>query len=92
MYFWKIEGFDGLTRIYEKHVKAGCYNEDSIKQLLRTLAATSGLTFDEIVGAYASKSCKSKNALLEVRKDGLHPIFSCGENPFFTARVVREHS
>ena len=88
--YWHIEGYDGLTKIYDRKVKVGYFSENQIKNLLMALAAKAGLNFDEIVGAYAKKRTKIWNELLSIRKDGPHPIYMCGENPHFIARVVVE--
>ena len=76
--------------IYDRKVKLGYFSEVRIQELLMALAARAGLNYDEIVGAYAAKNAKIANLLLEVRKDGPHPVYTCGDNPWFTARVVEE--
>lgn len=88
--YWHIEGYDSLTKIYDRKVKVGYFSEKQIQALLKTLAARAGLNFNEIVGAYAARSSKIANDLLSIQKDGLHAIYSCGDNPHFIARVV-EH-
>jgi len=88
--YWHIEGYDNLAKIYEKNVKAGYFSDRQIQTLLMALAAKAGLDFDEIVGAHAKKGTKIKNNLLSVQKDGPYPKYSCGDNPYFTARVIRE--
>ena len=82
-FYWLIEGFDGTTKIYEKRVDAGQFTTDQAKPLLRALVAKAGLTFDEIIGAYAKRRTRIANAHLEVRKDGPYPVFYCGSNPHF---------
>ena len=85
--YWHIKGYDSQTKIYDQKVKIGCFSESQIKNLLKALAAKSGLDFDEIVGAYAKKGTKISNDLLLIQKDGHYPIYSCGGNPVFIARV-----
>jgi len=34
MRFWKIEGYDGLTKIYERELKTGCFSEKEIAGIL----------------------------------------------------------
>jgi hypothetical protein len=87
--YWHIEGYDGLTKIYDRKVKSGYYGENQVQELVKALAAKAGLSFDEIVGAYARKRTKISNDLLSVRRDGPHLVFMCGENPHFIARFVK---
>ena len=85
---WHIVGWDGTKKIFETHVPLGCFSENQIQRLLMCLAAKSGLTFEEIVGAYSRRRTKLANDLLHCHKDGLGPAYNCGTNPHFTARVV----
>jgi len=89
---WKIEGYDSLTKIYEKEFKAGCITEKQIQAVLQSLVAKAGLDFDEIVGAYAKRGTNIANDLLLVQRDGPYPRFMCGDNPYFTARVIDKDS
>ena len=72
---WKIKGYDSTTEIL-----SGVYvaDDSEVQRLLRELAA-GGLTPREIFEANTGVS-----ALLHVSasKEG----YSCGSNPFFTAR------
>lgn len=88
--FWHIEGYDSTTKIYDRKVKIGFFSENQIQNLLKALAAKAGLTFDEIVGAYAKKKTMISNNLLSIQKDGPYPVYMCGDNPHFIARVVVE--
>jgi hypothetical protein len=85
--YWLIEGYDGTDKIYEKKVPVGQITQDQIKALLMALTAKAGLTYDEIVGAYATRRTKIGNDLLRVHKDGPLPIFHCGSNPHFVASI-----
>ncbi len=87
MRYWHIEGYESLTKIYDRKVKIGHFSEKQLQSLLMTLTAKAGLSFDEIVGAYASKRSKISNNLLFIQRD-LYPVISCGDNPHFIARVV----
>jgi len=82
-FYWLIEGFDSTTKIYEKRLDIGQLTTDQAKALLRALVAKAGLTFDEIVGAYAKRRTSVANVHLEVHKDGPYPVFHCGSNPHF---------
>jgi hypothetical protein len=89
--YWHIEGYDSLNKIYDRKIKAGYFSEKQIQTLLMALAARAGLNFDEIVSAYAKKGTKIANELLSVQKDGPYPItYSCGSNPHFIARIIRD--
>jgi hypothetical protein len=86
---WRIEGYDSLTKIYDQEVEVSCFSEKQIQALLMALAAKAGLGFTEIVGAYARRRSRIANNFLSVRKEGRpYPVFSCGDNPHFIARVV----
>jgi hypothetical protein len=87
MRYWHIEGYDGTTKIYNYELPIGYLSESQLQSLLMALSAKAGLTMDEIVGAYARKNSKIHNNHLVVQRD-LHPVFRCGENPYFIARVV----
>ncbi|RUO69613.1 hypothetical protein [Idiomarina ramblicola] len=89
--YWKIEGFDGADKIFEKKVRAWAFSESKIQEALKALASRGGLELDEILGAYARKGAKEANELLVVNREQGNPIFSCGENPHFIATVIYEN-
>ena len=80
---WLIEGYDGAKKIYERRVDYGQLTTDQAKALIRALTAKAGLTFDEIVGAYAKKRTQIATAHLDIHKDGPFPVFWCGNQPHF---------
>jgi len=88
--YWLIRGYEGTSEIFATRVSIGHFSEEQIKGLLRSLAAKAGLTFDEIVGAYAKRKSRISNNLLSIHKDFAQPVWMCGENPHFTAAVVDE--
>lgn len=65
MEFWKIEGYNSLSKIYEKELKSGCLSEKQIQAVLQSLVAKAALDFDEIVGAYAKRGTRIANDLLQ---------------------------
>tara|TARA_Y100001001_G_C7821387_1_gene243584 strand:- start:123 stop:416 length:294 start_codon:yes stop_codon:yes gene_type:complete len=86
--YWKIEGFNGSTKIFKETVKVGMYSEAQMKLLLKSLVCKAGLGFNEIVGAYARRGTWFANDLLEVTvSDGPTKVLMCGSNPHFTARI-----
>ena len=88
MRYWRIEGFDGLEKIYQEDLRCGLITENQLQSLLKALVANASLNYSEIVGAYVRKNTKRANELLLVTYYKPEPKYSCGENPFFTARVV----
>ena len=86
---WEIRGYDGTEKIFEVRVPAGYFTENQIQELLKTLAAKAGLSFNEIVGAYAKRKTRLANDFLEVRRDGPKSQIMCGSNPHFIARIVK---
>ena len=62
--------------------------EEQIKAVLQALAAKAGLTFDEIIGAYAKRGTKIATDLLLVQRDSPYPVFTCGSNQYFIAEVA----
>jgi hypothetical protein len=88
--YWLIRGHDSHKTIFEISVGLGQFTDLQIKHLLRALAAKAGLSFSEIVGAYAKRGTTASNDLLEVHKDSKYPTYMCGSNPVFTASVADE--
>jgi hypothetical protein len=86
---WLIEGYDGGNKIYERRVDAGQLTENQARALIQALVAKAGLTFDEIVGAYAKKRTRIANVHLDVHRDGPYPVFWCGNNPHFVISARR---
>lgn len=64
--YWHIQGHDSLKTIFETKVPIGQFTSDQIQDLLKALTAKAGLTYVEMVGAYASRRAKIANNLLEV--------------------------
>ena len=85
---WEICGYDSDKKIFETYAPIGYFSERQIQELLKALVAKAGLTFDEIVGAYAKRSTKASNTLLSINKEGPYPQYMCGPNPYFVARIV----
>ena len=87
--YWLIEGHDSFKTFFEMKVGIGQFTSDQIDQLLKALVAKAGLTYSEIVSAYATRRTKIANNLLAVHTD--YPMAMCGTNPYFTATVVDEN-
>jgi len=81
--YWLLEGYDGTKKFYERRLDVGQLTTNQAKALIRALTAKAGLTFDEIVGAYAKKRTRIANVHLGVHKDGPYPVFWCGNQPHF---------
>jgi hypothetical protein len=87
--YWLIRGYDSSTMIYERKIDSGQMTVCQVKDLLKALAAKTGLGLDEIVGAYAKRRTKITNDLLLVQKEGPYPTFHCGSNPLFIAAIAK---
>ena len=86
--FWRVRGYNGLTPFYDVQIPTPYLSENQLKALLRCLAAKEGLSYDEIVGAYAKRKTTLRNDHLEITKNGPYPEYSCGYDPHFVAIVV----
>ena len=89
--YWNIRGYDSTTLIFETTVKLGQFTENQMTHLLQALVSKAGLSYDEIVGAYAKRGTKIANIHLIVHKDFAYPTFMCGSNPHFVASVRDEN-
>ncbi len=76
------------TLIFETKVKRTIFSEYQIEALLKALVAKAGLTYPEIVGAYANRNAKIANVHLDVHQDSTQATYMCGSNPHFVASVV----
>lgn len=88
--YWRIQGHDSTEITYERRIPIGQLSEKQLQELLKALTAKAGLTYDEIVGAYATRRTEIANDLLQVHRDRPNPHFWCGNNPYFDACVVDE--
>jgi hypothetical protein len=86
--YWLIEGHDSFKIFFKMKVGIGQFTSDQLDHLLKALAPKAGLSYSEIVGAYATRRTKIANDLLAVHSD--YPMVMCGTNPYFTATVVDE--
>ena len=86
--FWRIEGYDSTTLIYEGLRPFGNYSEERMGHLLRTLTAKAGLEMEEIVDSFSKRNAKGHRQLLEVQISGQPYTLTCGDNPYFIATVV----
>jgi hypothetical protein len=85
--YWRIEGFDGLDKIFESEVPSHLLSDKQVKELLRRLLCRH-LSDDEIVGASVNQKAK-RSALLEVRRSMQAPhVIACGASPHYLARLV----
>ena len=84
---WRIEGFDGTELIFRSDVPSHLLSDRQVEELLRRLVSRH-LSEEEVVGASLNRKTKH-TMLLDVRRSAKPPVtISCGENPFYTARVV----
>lgn len=87
---WRIRGYDSDILIFETKVKVTFFSHDQIRHLLKALVAKAGLTYPEIVGAYAKRKTNIANVHLLVHKASAPATYMCGSNPNFTAIIVDE--
>ena len=86
--FWRIEGYESTTLIYEAYRPFGYYSEERMSQLICVLTAKAGLELNEIVDSFSRKNTKHHLPLLEVQRTGSPFALMCGDNPYFIATVV----
>jgi hypothetical protein len=90
-WYWHIEGYDGTQKIFECEVKYAHFSKTQIEAVLMALAAKAGLTFTEIINAYASPKTPARNQLLHVHRSfGPRPTYTCGDNPSFSAVPIQK--
>lgn len=89
--YWKIQGWDSTTKLYEYKIKVGQITENGMKELLRALTAKLALTESEIIASYAKKGTRIRQNYLEVQvPSGRKYTLSCGTNPYTIAVVEDE--
>jgi len=90
--YWKIEGWDGETLLFERYLLRGQITEKSMKLLLPALVAKMSLNYDEIINSYAKRGTKIYNSHLEVRySNGNQYMLTCGDTPCANAIIVKDH-
>src|SRR6266705_6497423 len=93
---WEITGWDSSKQIFQTTVPCATINEVQLHALLRALAAKFGLTPREIVGSYLKRRARGYMAHLEISKSNSNESrttdHSCGDNPYFIARVLRPNT
>lgn len=62
--YWLIRGFDSNKLIFEAKISTGQISRDKLEQLLKALAGKAGLSFEEMVAAYAKRRTRVANSLL----------------------------
>ncbi|SRR6266446_6923145 len=90
---WEITGWDSFEQIFQTTVPCAKITEVQLDALLRALVAKHGLTPREIVGSYLKRRARGYMPHLEVSKSNSverrTTDHSCGDNPYFIARVLR---
>lgn len=89
---WEITGWDSTQQIFQTTVPCADISEVQLDALLQTLVAKFALTPREIIGSYVKRRAKGYMAHLEITKSNSEERktadHSCGDNPYFIARVV----
>ncbi len=90
--YWLIELWNSTELMEQRKIPIGQITVSQFKNLLITLTAKHTLGDDEIINYFLRKNTKRYSDLLKVQTlQGEGPAsFSCGENPFFTARTIEE--
>jgi len=88
--YWRIRGYESTIVIFENIVPYGQITTGQMRDLLRALAAKEGLSYEEVVGAYAKRGTRIANDLLHVHRDGPYQHFWCGHDPYFEACLADE--
>ena len=85
--YWKIEGYDGADRTYEKLIPEGSLNESDVVALLQRLSARH-LGEAEVVSSSLRHSAPGYSPHLEAQigKDDHHTI-RVGSNPHYVASM-----
>ena len=84
---WRIEGFDGISEIFETNVPLHHLSERQMQEMLRRLASRH-LSDREIIDASLNRK-GNPSSLLEVRRTSQPPLtMTRGNNPHYAARVV----
>jgi hypothetical protein len=88
--FWKIVGYDGAQKLFERVLPLGSLSETEMTTMLQRLAAAH-LRPDEIVNASLRRSAKSYAPLLEPQQEGSPPAnrfsITVGLSPNYVASV-----
>jgi|ERR1700682_2101432 len=89
-FYWVIRGYDSDKEIYSEKIEATLLSAPRMRALLMCLVARAGLDFGKIVDSYVTKRTKRHATHLEVLDDVKHHTLTCGSNPHFAARLVKE--
>ena len=85
--FWKIEGYDGTDRTFEKLVPANSLTDRGVIALLQRLSARH-LDEDEVVSSSLRQKAPGYALLLEPQiSRGDRRTISVGSNPFYVASI-----
>lgn len=87
---WYIQGHDSLNVIYKKEVPYHYLSENQLEDVLKRLASRY-LSEDEVItSSLNGHAKKDKTDHLRVNRfiSG-STLFSCGSNPYFTAKLLK---
>jgi hypothetical protein len=89
---WRIEGYDGDQRIFDRTIPVGMISDSELKVLMQRLACRH-LSDAEIVAASLRRNSEGYSPLLELSvtsAPGQHVICS-GDNPHYIASIGDRH-
>ena len=86
--YWKIEGYDGTDKTFEKLLPIGSLTERGVVVLLQRLSARH-LDEDEIISSSLRPNAKGYTSHLEYQdgRGGRRSTISVGGNPYYVASI-----
>lgn len=88
--YWRIEGYDGLERTFEKVVPVGRVSENAVVVLLQRLASKH-LDEDEIVSSSLNRAAAGRTRHLEPQRGEGNPrTITVGEGQYYVASVRQD--
>ena len=86
---WHIIGYNGLEKFFEIKIPEQCITYKKMEILITQLASRH-LKEEEIILSSINKrnGCKGGKNLLRISREG--SSMSCGENPYYVAKVIVE--
>jgi hypothetical protein len=87
--FWRIEGFNGVKRFYDRDVPVNHITVVALEGLLRALVAKHGLGNDEVLDCFLSASCMGHKDHLRICRENRAgtTVRTCGADPYFLATL-----
>lgn len=88
--YWIVEHYDSTELVSEYKINYGCMTEKQMENLLKTFVVKYSMNDEETINSFVKKNTKAYTGFLEISKSSPPFSISCGDNPYFIARVVEE--